>query len=377
MVLRLHQRLTPNPSSGFVENGRLLSETEIENKCTPNKVRQEQTTTEQNRSVDNSLSSDNGSHQSGDNEILAQISSFLGWGQMPKRPSPTPSKRLDKSERTSSLTQATLTPMGPPGSSRIEQLPAEMIELILVNLNLGDHRNIRLTSRTMASKSTQSRFRWYLQRKSIELNEEDLLHFIENTRPGGLGCHIEELVFAGLVDKGRARDYAEDYPLAAARKRTRTFARLYDSGRLLELMTEACLNLKRNTKKGKLESIQLQGVAEPADQFQRVCSIPTAYFWPQQGYMYPFDDIPSAAFASVCAAVFAVEIDVGGLWLHGQKESLQNMRLERKQVVRAQEYHEELRCRLERDEGLLGVGVERLSFTFAFDYLDQADASFR
>lgn len=51
----------------------------------------------------------------------------------------------------------------------------------------------------MKEKTTQDRFKSFFRTESVRLNEQSLLSFAANTRPGMLGCLVEELDLVGLV----------------------------------------------------------------------------------------------------------------------------------------------------------------------------------
>jgi hypothetical protein len=81
----------------------------------------------------------------------------------------------------------------------LNDLPNELFERIVQQLDLFDTCNLRLSSRLLASKATQRHFKSFFRRKHVDLDERSLTNFVHANKPDGFGCLVEELVLVGLV----------------------------------------------------------------------------------------------------------------------------------------------------------------------------------
>jgi hypothetical protein len=84
-------------------------------------------------------------------------------------------------------------------ASPLQALPPEIFESINVLLSLRDLSNVRLVSRSMASKATQDRFASFVRSRSVELTRPTLETMAALTAEGRIGCLIQDLTLAGVV----------------------------------------------------------------------------------------------------------------------------------------------------------------------------------
>ncbi|OQO00375.1 hypothetical protein B0A48_13723 [Cryoendolithus antarcticus] len=95
--------------------------------------------------------------------------------------------------------------MGSVSKHCLEALPGELLDSIIEPLELDDICNIRLCSRTLAAKAVQGRYKAYFYRKTVKINQKFLLDFERVTKSSGLGCLVQDLILAGVLDEKRAR----------------------------------------------------------------------------------------------------------------------------------------------------------------------------
>ena len=84
-------------------------------------------------------------------------------------------------------------------TSPIESLPPEIFEIINALLSLQDLCNVRLVSRSMASKATQDKFGSFVRSLSVELTRPALETLAALTAEGRIGCFVEDLTLTGVV----------------------------------------------------------------------------------------------------------------------------------------------------------------------------------
>lgn len=177
--------------------------------------------------------------------------------------------------------------------SPFESLPVEVFEAINTLLDLKDLCNIRLTSRTGASKATQDHFGSFLRSRRIELTRPALEVMAEMTGKGRVGSFVEELALVGIVfntagldhqlqkgtktmvrrgsegsgvmDKPTEAGTAKDLEHTAAeldqmRRLRDDYSQFHDSGAVASL-TGIFENLAANTKRRGLASLSID-VAE-------------------------------------------------------------------------------------------------------------------
>lgn len=83
--------------------------------------------------------------------------------------------------------------------SSIETFPSEIIEQVARHLSLSDIGNLRLGSRQLAALATQDRFKSHFVNKTVRIIKADLDGFVELSKPGGLGCLVENLTLTGVA----------------------------------------------------------------------------------------------------------------------------------------------------------------------------------
>lgn len=81
-----------------------------------------------------------------------------------------------------------------------EGLPNEIVETIVGYLDLQSIGHLRQTSRTLAAKATQDRFKSFFKSKHVEITRPSLEAFVRATRPGHLGCLLQNLTLVGIVN---------------------------------------------------------------------------------------------------------------------------------------------------------------------------------
>lgn len=80
-----------------------------------------------------------------------------------------------------------------------EALPPEIFEIVNALLSLRDLCNVRLVSRSVASKATQDRFGSFVRSRSVELTRPALEILAALTAKGRVGCLVQDLTLAGVV----------------------------------------------------------------------------------------------------------------------------------------------------------------------------------
>lgn len=126
----------------------------------------------------------------------------------------------------------------------LEDCPPEIIETLVSLLDLDDICRLRQTSRSLAAKSSQSRFKAFFRFKKVLLSEASLRAFREVTQSGRLGCLLQNLVLVGLTNNSAAISRSE-----AEESLDET---LYD------LLSHAFRNMKANSKGRELLSLSLR-----------------------------------------------------------------------------------------------------------------------
>ncbi|KAL5402328.1 hypothetical protein PMIN03_010753 [Paraphaeosphaeria minitans] len=81
----------------------------------------------------------------------------------------------------------------------IETSPPEVIEQVVQHLSLQDIQNLRLGSRQLAALATQHTFKLYFVNKTVRIAKADLDGFVKLSKPGGLGCLVENLTLTGVA----------------------------------------------------------------------------------------------------------------------------------------------------------------------------------
>jgi hypothetical protein len=159
----------------------------------------------------------------------------------------------------------------------LDDIPNELFERIVEQLDARDIFALRLGSRLLASKATQRTFKAFLRIKHVHLDEWSLTELVHATRPGGIGDLVENLVLVGLVtdleysEKRLATDHYVSHggyemvtmkpslesveSLSARRDELCTFR---DSKEDLRLLSEAFCNLSRSIAPRCLPCLSLQ-----------------------------------------------------------------------------------------------------------------------
>ena len=92
----------------------------------------------------------------------------------------------------------------------LEDCPNEVVESIVVLLVLDDICSLRQTSRTMATKTTQTHFKSYFLTKHVDITGSSLRKPVNFTYPDSLGCLIQNLVLVSVVNNTQALEFLLD-----------------------------------------------------------------------------------------------------------------------------------------------------------------------
>lgn len=88
-------------------------------------------------------------------------------------------------------------------SPSLEDLSNEVNYSIVALSDLGDICSLRLCSRTLATKATQTNFKSYFLARHVDITDTSLREFVHLTQPGWLGCLVQNLVLVGVVNNTR------------------------------------------------------------------------------------------------------------------------------------------------------------------------------
>ncbi|KUJ14024.1 uncharacterized protein LY89DRAFT_152017 [Mollisia scopiformis] len=130
---------------------------------------------------------------------------------------------------------------------RLEDCPNEVIESIVVLLDLNDICNLRQTSRSLATKATQNHFKSFYLSKHVDTTTRSLEKFVDATRPGRLGCLVQNLTIFGVFTFPRVdgRDLA---------------AGLWATGMKLDLLNQALSGIAAAKRTEETISLSRNGV---------------------------------------------------------------------------------------------------------------------
>lgn len=172
-------------------------------------------------------------------------------------------------------------------ASSLEKFPPEIFEGVAQHLNLPDTRRLRLASRRICTLATQGTFKGHFVNRNVRITETDLTSLVESTRPGQLGCLIENLTLTGLaIDTSLLQTISEEKarwtiestgPISSSTQHTLTpeeLTKVSDDLRSLKwrkdnymmlkvdgvfpsLLTKALGNIVANGKLGRLRSLTL------------------------------------------------------------------------------------------------------------------------
>lgn len=81
----------------------------------------------------------------------------------------------------------------------LDDLPAELIENVVICLTLNEICALRLANRSLASKASQDHFRAFYRSKRIDIDERGLKDFVVCTANAGMGCLVDDFTLTGLV----------------------------------------------------------------------------------------------------------------------------------------------------------------------------------
>lgn len=193
----------------------------------------------------------------------------------------------------------------------LEDCSNEIIEGVVVLLSLSDICNLRLTSRALATKATQSHFRSHFRTKHVDITDNDLQAFVAATKGHGLGCLVQHLVLVGVVNNTKLHEYTlwEEGPhegdiddgnmyrneverghedetaeekahrqkrdkirkdLETLQERQAEYKQLHESGTDISLLSEAFNNIVIGKMSNRLPSLSLEVVVYREDATQRL-----------------------------------------------------------------------------------------------------------
>ncbi|RAO73584.1 uncharacterized protein BHQ10_009596 [Talaromyces amestolkiae] len=116
-----------------------------------------------------------------------------------------------------------------------DELPVEILDTVAAFLELGDIRNLRLVSQTIAAKSGRGTFKRYFEKKTINWESAtELQSFVQMTQPQRMGCFLKSLTIRGTAPTP-SHTFAEE----------------------IALLTEALTKLRHNSVYGGLQFLVL------------------------------------------------------------------------------------------------------------------------
>ncbi|CBF79112.1 predicted protein [Aspergillus nidulans FGSC A4] len=205
----------------------------------------------------------------------------------------------------------------------LEYLPNEIIETIVSLLELTDIRNLRLTSRGLALRSSGHHFKSHFRRKHVDITESTLRDFVQATKPGRLGRLVQYLVLVGshlptekqgleAEDEAKTRQDLE----VLAQRRT-DYRVMRSSGTDVRLLSEAFGNLMaqdggNNTAGGpRLRTLSLKVVVYHTDAEQRLP--------PKTGGWVPIWQVATETFHTALRALAISAMPVAKLDIYTQQ----------------------------------------------------------
>ncbi|KAB8073746.1 hypothetical protein BDV29DRAFT_174886 [Aspergillus leporis] len=139
------------------------------------------------------------------------------------------------------------------GPSTLDSLPIEVIEIMVTLIDFRDSCNLRLASRTISAKSSNSTFRTHFSSKKIRVTKENLRQLVEDTQPGRLGCYIQNLTLIDLPESSGV----EKVDRLGAEESDYNFGAVEPDTAAAELLSQVMNNLRLNTARGCLSSLTL------------------------------------------------------------------------------------------------------------------------
>ncbi|KAF7182889.1 hypothetical protein CNMCM7691_002633 [Aspergillus felis] len=148
----------------------------------------------------------------------------------------------------------------------LEQCPAEIVEEIVAYLDLTDAGNLRQTNRYLRSRVTQGRFRLNFRSKRVKVTGADLQQLGLLTQRGWLGCETRHLTLVGVVNDTMALEAGlkadttdpRKRDLEILRQRRQDYEQLLESGKIVQLLSQAFKYLATNSAERKLQSLSLE-----------------------------------------------------------------------------------------------------------------------
>ncbi|KAI0133709.1 hypothetical protein BJ170DRAFT_174211 [Xylariales sp. AK1849] len=126
--------------------------------------------------------------------------------------------------------------------------PIEVVHEMIKLLELADIRNLRLSCKLLAAKSSSSHHvKTFFQAKHVELTEQAFRNLAEGTQARGLRCLVQELTLSGIA-------------VGDAPRRTYTERRQSSRRSNIRLLSQSFNGLAKNGPTGKLALLSL-GVA--------------------------------------------------------------------------------------------------------------------
>jgi len=201
---------------------------------------------------------------------------------------------------TSHITIASRLSLSAIMASSLEKCPNEIIESIVLHLDFGDICSMRLTSRPMATKVTQGRYKSAFRTKHVDVTEGALRALSDMTQPGWLGCQVQHLVVVGIVyntklleskvrklmkqfesedevEEEDSENESKEEEISKAeedirilQQRQNDYTQFHESGMDVKLLSEAFSNIMANSKNKRLPSLSLEVVVYREDSEQRI-----------------------------------------------------------------------------------------------------------
>jgi hypothetical protein len=148
----------------------------------------------------------------------------------------------------------------------LEQCPAKIVEEIVAYLDLTDAGNLRQTNRYLRSRVTQGRFRLNFRSKRVKVTGADLQQLGLLTQRGWLGCETRHLTLVGVVNDTMALEAGikadatdpRKRDLEILRRRRQDYEQLLESGKIVQLLSQAFKYLATNSAERKLQSLSLE-----------------------------------------------------------------------------------------------------------------------
>lgn len=139
----------------------------------------------------------------------------------------------------------------------LEDCPELVVECIVQQLDLDNIRNLRLTCKLLASKSSSYRFRTFLRSKHINLTTDDLRSFAEGIRAWGLQCPTQDLYLIGIINECECQKPEGQHDWQKEETSTKD---------QVNLLSQALNELAKCNKNGSLRLLALRVAIAPNDE---------------------------------------------------------------------------------------------------------------